>query len=176
MVEANTYRRLLLWSIYCGLSAFIGFLFLLPLNFTGPHWAAPDLILGLTYVWSLRRPHDLPIILIAIVIFIFDLLLQRPPGLMAAIVVVGCEFMRSRAPFLRDAPFIVEWFVVGVVIAISFAANRFILTLVMVPRPALSTELLHTLVTVISFPIFVVLFRWAQNLGRAFSDRRKVSS
>jgi rod shape-determining protein MreD len=38
-----------------------------------------------------------------------DLLFLRPPGLWAAIVVLGHEFLRNREQGLRDMPFFVEW-------------------------------------------------------------------
>ena len=155
---------------YCGLTAFLAFLYLLPLQSIVPYWAAPDLILGLTYFWSLRRPYDLPIVLIALVVFMADLLFQRPPGLFAAITVIGCEFLRSRAPVFRETRFVIEWLMVGVVITLSLIGNRLILKLALVPTSALSTDLLHIFMTVACVPLIVILFRWGISIGRLQRD------
>ncbi len=165
MAELSKHRIFSLNAQYCGLISLFAFLYLLPIHLASPLWAAPDLIMGLTYVWSLRRPHDIPILLIAFVIFMADLLFQRPPGLMAAIIVIGCEFLRSRSPFTRDATIVIEWFIIGVVVASSFLVNRLVLSLVLVPTLPLSTELMQIAMTVISYPLIVILFRWTQGIA-----------
>ena len=57
-------------------------------------WPAPDLMLALTLAWVVRRPDLLPAPLIAAYFFVEDILMMRPPGLWALIVLGATEFLR----------------------------------------------------------------------------------
>ena len=57
---------------------------LLPLGPGWVRWTGPDLLLALTFAWVLRRPDQAPVLLVAAVFLLADLLTLRPPGLRAA--------------------------------------------------------------------------------------------
>ncbi len=151
-----------LWGFrlfYAGLIAALLFFHLLPLQIESPRRATPDLILCLTYAWAIRRPACVPALLVAFVFLLSDMLLQRPPGLFAALAVLGCEFLRSRSPFMRDAPFPVEWAMVGIVILATLFANRVLLMLVLVTPPALWPSIMQFAMTVLAYPVVVGVSR-----------------
>ena len=52
---------------------------------------------------------------------------MRPPGLWAAIVVLGVEFLRNREADSRDLPFLVEWGTVALLMLAMTLANGFVL-------------------------------------------------
>ena len=93
---------------------------ILPLDTRPPSWVGPDIMLALTLVWVVRRPDLVPLPIIAVLWFLTDLLLQHPPGLMTALVVLLTEALRSRNATLRSMPFLIEWLSVSAgIIAIT---------------------------------------------------------
>lgn len=77
----------LMRGTYVLLAFAVVFLHLLPLNTRPDRWPFPDVMIALTFAWVLRRPDYVPMLVVAMVMLISDLLLQRPPGLLGR---VGC--------------------------------------------------------------------------------------
>ncbi|WP_170784820.1 rod shape-determining protein MreD [Ruegeria lacuscaerulensis] len=149
-----------LWAkrgLYLFLALLILFFHLLPLNARPDRWPFPDLIIALTFAWVLRRPEFVPIPLIAVVMLLADLLLQRPPGLLAALVVMGASYLRNAAPGLRDAGFMGEWTSAAVVITAVFALNRVILAILSVQQAALGPVVIQVVLTIAVYPLIVLL-------------------
>lgn len=168
MAEMNEsrWRYRLLYLVFAAVIAFVQ---LLPLN-TGPgRLPGPDLLLLLTFCWTILRPSLLPVALVAVVFLLLDFLTMRAPGLWAALVVLGGEFLRSRRPLFRSAPFPVQWLLIAVVVAVLVVLNSLILTLFAVPQPALGLTVLGMVFTILCYPL-VVLFG-----ARAFGLRMPTS-
>lgn len=117
----------------------------------------PDILLGLVLCWTLRRPEYMPFWLVALVIFIEDLLLLRPPGLWAALSVAGSEFLRSRVILAREMPFGAEWLLVATTMLAMALANRLVYGIAMLPQMPLETASRQLLVSVILYPALVGL-------------------
>ncbi|AXC49436.1 rod shape-determining protein MreD [Paracoccus suum] len=156
MIEAPTRRRLIGQSIYVCTALLLLFLRLLPLHPGAVTWPGPDLLLCLTLAWVLRRPEQVPVVLIAAVFLIEDVLLQRPIGLWAAIAVLGTEAARHREVRWREHAFMVEWLRVGVLIAVMILAQRIAMALFVLPLPALGQTMLQLLATVAAYPPVVL--------------------
>ncbi len=157
MAEAASAR---IWSkrAMFGVIAFgIVFLQLLPLNTVPKLWAMPDFLLVFTMVWVARRPDFVPVLGIAVVFLMADLLFQRPPGLMTATVVLASEAVRARAMGLRNASFGLEWFTVALAIAGITVGNRLVLALVMTPQAPLGLTLIQMVMTILVYPVIVAL-------------------
>lgn len=167
MSELTPSRTWLFSGIYLCFAALTLILHLLPLSTSPSTWAAPDVLLCLTYVLVLRRPTLVPIGLIAIVFLIFDLFTMRPPGLLTAFIVVGAEFLRSRARVNSELPFLVEWVLVAGVICGVLLGYRLTLFLVAVDLPSLGLSLQHLISTVILYPLFVLLAEWVMRRRNA---------
>jgi rod shape-determining protein MreD len=140
---------------------------LLPLDTTPPAWAGPDLLLCLACAWSLRRPEYVPPSILALVFLLADLLLQRPPGLLALLALVGCENLKSRVRGLRDSGFVAEWFTVFAVITFVLLGHRVLLALVLVDVPRLSLALTQLGTTLLAYPLVVALTHWFIGVRRA---------
>jgi len=167
MVDPVVLRIWLYRLLFTCIAAGLILLSLAPLQFTAPRWAGPDLVLCLAVSWILRRPAYVPAILVALVFFFGDLLLQRPPGLMAAIAVLAGEFLRDRAPFMRDAPFSAEWLLAGAVMLAVVLAYRIVLFLTIVDPPPLWLSLTQFVSTVLVYPVVVWVSRFAFRVARA---------
>ncbi|EEE36280.1 MreD protein [Rhodobacteraceae bacterium KLH11] len=161
-----------LWAkrgLYVGLAVLVMFLHLLPLDTKPDRWPFPDILIALTYAWVLRRSDYVPILIIAIVMFMADLLLQRPPGLLAALVVLGAAYLRSAAAGMRDGGFIAEWSTVGAVITVVFVLNRLILAILSVQQATLAPVVIQMVLTIAIYPLIVFLSQGAFGVKRKSS-------
>jgi rod shape-determining protein MreD len=152
------------WSyrlLYVALAVFLLFLRLLPLGSVAGRWPGPDLLLCLTLVWVMRRPDYVPALLIAVVVLLEDMLLMRPPGLWAAMVVLAAEFLRARAALTRELTFAVEWLLVGGVMLAATVGYRLVMALTMLPQVSLGQTLVQALATILCYPVVVVASRAA---------------
>ncbi len=155
MAEQTANRPFAFWALYAGLGVLVIFLQLLPLETEPRRWAAPDYMMCLAYAWVLRRPDAVPPLLVAAVILLADFLLQRPPGLWAACVIIGLEVLRSRAIFMRGGTFLLEWFTVIVVTGLVVIAHRLILMLFLVEPAPLALDASLFLSTAFAYPVMV---------------------
>lgn len=157
MVEALLPRRWVMRALYVVVVTFLVFLQLLPFEHLPPKFAGPDLVMALTFAWAVRRPEYVPILLVAVVGVVLDLLLQRPPGLWAALMVIGTEALRNRSSALRSLSFVAEWAsVAGTMLAVTLA-NRVVLTLLMVQQAPLGLSLMQLISTLLVYPAVVLV-------------------
>jgi rod shape-determining protein MreD len=146
------------------------FLRLVPLTAGRIGWPGPDLALCLVLAWLLRRPEQVPALTIALMFLVEDVLLWRPLGLWAAVVVLGTEAARRREPRWRELPFMVEWMRVATLMAMMMLANRIMLALFFLPLPALGQALVQYGATVAAYPLVVGFLRWPLGLGRSVTE------
>ena len=152
------------WShrlLFVAVAVALLFLRLLPLGSLAGNWPGPDLLFCLTLVWVLRRPDCVPALLMAGVLLLEDMLLMRPPGLWAAMVVLSAEFLRSRVALTREVTFLVEWLLVAGVMLAATLGFRLVMALVMLPQASLGQALVQTLATILCYPAVVVASRLA---------------
>jgi rod shape-determining protein MreD len=140
-------------ATFLGIALVIIFVQLLPLQTLPPNWAGPDLLLTMTVVWVSRRPDHVPLIMIAALFFLVDLLLQRPPGLMAALVLLLTEFLRARTAGFRSLAFGLEWGTVAMGILAITLANRFAMLIVMLPQAPLGLTFSQMVLTILAYPV-----------------------
>lgn len=159
-----------LWTgrgIYLAVAALVIFVRLLPLDSTPGELPAPDLLLSVTAAWVLRRPAHVPVGMIALVFLTCDMLFLRPPGLWTLLVVLATEFLRSREGLARELTFPLEWALVAGVLVVATLAESLILAIFFVPSVSIGVALLHTLVTLLTYPLAVVALRFGLGLRRA---------
>lgn len=154
---AETRGPWLMRTLYVAVCMVLLFVQLLPLDTVPKVWAAPELIVAVTFAWVLRRPEYAPAFLIAFVFLMADLLVQRPPGLWAAIVLLGSETLRNRAPGLRDLTFPVEWLTVATTLVVMTLGYRMILILTVVDQAPLGLSLIQLVMTLLFYPIVVLV-------------------
>ncbi|MCF3973730.1 rod shape-determining protein MreD [Paracoccus sp. EGI L200073] len=166
MIEGPARQVMIGTALFLICMGLLLFLRLLPLTIGLPGWPGPDLGLCLTFAWVLRRPDQLAAPVIALIFLAEDILLLRPPGLWAAIVLLGTEAARLREARWRDQPFMVEWLRVAILIGAMMLGYRVVLLLSMSPIPALGQVLLQYIATVAAYPLVVFAARWLIGLRR----------
>lgn len=169
MASSAFSRRLVMRGVFTVLILGLVVLQLMPLETHPRGWAPPDLILGITFAWVLRRPDDVPAVLIGPLMLMVDLLLQRPPGLMAALVVLATEYLRSRATTRRDLSFAAEWIMVIMTVLAIAVANRVILSVVGVAQAQLSLSLVQVGLTAVAYPLIVLFCQSVLGVRRSAS-------
>lgn len=144
----------------------IVFIQLLPLDTRPDVWAAPDLMLTVALAWTARRPDFAPVILVAAVFLLADLLFQRPPGLWAGLVIIMTEIFRSRARRIRNVPLMLEWGSVAAGIVAITLIYRVSLTIVMTPQPPLGLTLIQMVMTIAIYPLVVATAHFIFGVSR----------
>ena len=144
-------------AIYVAVAAGLILLRLLPVNTTPGHLPGPDLLLCLTLAWVQRRPDYLPAGLVAAVILAEDLFMLRPPGLWAALTVLGTEFLRSRAALTRELSFLLEWLFIGMLMMAMFLAYRLVHVVTLMPQPVFGYAMVQVLASILVYPVVVWL-------------------
>lgn len=157
MAERLHARHLVSQLVFVALALALTYGRLMPLSTEPVRWPGPDVLLALTLCWSLRRPDAVPILLVAAVFFLSDLLYQRPPGLMAALVVAGSEALRGRSRAVRSGTLLSEWLSAGMAIVAITLANRMIQILIFVAPPPLAIDMLVMTMTIVIYPLVALL-------------------
>ncbi|MBR3370102.1 MAG: rod shape-determining protein MreD [Rhodobacteraceae bacterium] len=167
--------------LFLSLAALVTFLRLLPMHdygavpsvpsdggwgANGRDWPAPDFLLCLTLAWVVRRPDLLPAPVIAAYFLFEDLLLLRPPGLWALIVLGATEFLRTRTASLRGFGFWLEYALVCGLMLAMFLANRAVIAIVMMPQAPLDLSFAQFLGTVIAYPAVVAVSHYVFKLRK----------
>lgn len=166
MADARDPRLWLSQFIFAGICCAIMFVQLLPLDLRPAVWVAPDLLLAVAIAWVSRRPDFAPVTTIVLIFFVADLLFQRPPGLWAGLVLIMTEFLRSRNAGIRNLPLMGEWaMAAGAMIAVTLA-YRLVLSIVMVPQPSLGLGLIQLVVTIICYPLVVLVAQLVFGIAR----------
>ena len=156
MGEFSATRVWTMRAVYLALALIIILGHLVPVDTTPRSWAPADLLVAMTFAWTLRRPDFVPAISVAVALLTADLLLQRPPGLGALLVVLGCEYLKIRSDSLRDAGFAGEWAVVSLVLVTLTMGDRLALMIVAADQPPLPLSLSRLVLTVAVYPLVVL--------------------
>lgn len=152
--------------LFVGLAVLLLFLRLLPVDSGTERWPGPDLLLCLICAWTMRRPDFLPVGLVAAVVVTEDLILMRPPGLWAALVVLAAEFIRSRVALTRELTFAVEWLLVAGIMVSLFLAYRVILAIAFVPQAGFGYAMVQVIWSILCYPAVVMVSRLALDLRK----------
>lgn len=171
MIDGARRRQLIGQSLYIALGLAILFLQLLPLTPGKVSWPGPDLLLCLTLAWVVRRPEQVPAPIVAAMFLIENLLLSRPIGLWAAIVLMTTEMVRQNDQRWRDQPFLLEWLRIGLLVLGSVMLDRlvqvaFFVPETLAPRSPLGQVLMNVIATVAAYPAVVLAARWLVGLRR----------
>lgn len=166
MAETRGIHVIAMRCLYAALALIIIFFQLIPLETIPRSWAPPDLLLALTFAWALRRPAVLPPLLIAAVFLLADLMFHRPPGLWAALVVGGTEWLKSRTRQIREHTLSTELANALTTLALITLADRAILVVLLSPVPPLGLSLSQFVMTALAIPILLLLSHYAFGMRR----------
>lgn len=143
------------------------FFHLLPLNPAPSQWAGPDVLVAVVFAWAIRRPDYVPIILVAAVMLLADMMLQRPPGLWSVLVVCAAEWLKSRERRQRETTFVLEWLTfAGTLIVITILYRAVMMILILAPG-TLTLSLVQVLMTIAVYPVVVIVSYFLFGVRRA---------
>lgn len=157
MTEISGLRLFLIQSSFVLLALCLLLANLLPLQTLPRSWAGPDLLLCFALAWSVRRPDYVPLTTLAVVFLLADFLLQRPPGLAAALMLLAAADMQARARVLRDAGFAAEWARVGLLVVGVTVLQQIVLLLFLANPPGLALIVSQAVLTILFYPICVAV-------------------
>lgn len=166
MVDPVSARLWAYRGLFLALALAILFVRLLPTGGLAGSWPGPDLLLCLMLAWVARRPDYLPVLLIAGVVLVEDLMLMRPPGLWAALVVLATEFLRGRSALTRELGFLAEWFLIAVVVFAMLITFRVIQGLAFLDQPGFGYAFAQAVMTVLFYPVAVGLLHVVLDLRK----------
>lgn len=152
--------------LFLGVAFLLVFLKLLPLSDEAGRLPGPDLLMCLIFAWMVRRPEYLPVLMVAIVVFLEDMLLMRPPGLWTALMILASEFIRSRVALTRELNFGVEWLLVAGLMLALVVGQRLAHAVVFLPQPALGYMLVQTGWSILAYPVVVAVSRYGLDLHK----------
>ena len=130
---------------------------LMPLQTTAETLVMPDILVALAAAWIIRRPQSMPLLLTAGLFLLADFLMDRPVGRWAVIALLSVEFMRGQRDTLRNRPFPAEWAAFAGALAVGLIVEALVLQLTLVDRPGGDIPLQLFAVTVVSYPVIVLL-------------------
>ncbi len=123
------------------------------------HVPGPDLLLCIIFAWTMRRPDYLPVLLIAAVVLLEDLIVLRPPGLWTGLVVLVSEIIRNRVALTRELNFGVEWLLVSAMMVVMLIVYRLAFGLVLLPQPPFGFAMVQVIWSILCYPLVVFLSR-----------------
>lgn len=166
MIQPATKVRLRGSALYMLSALILMFFKLLPLNPGTIIWPGPDLMLALTLAWVLRRPDQLPALVIVITMLVGDLVLLRPLGLWTALVLMGSEAARSREVRWRDQSFPMEWLRAATLVTMIMLGQHLVMLVFLLEVPPFGMLVLHLVATVIAYPLVVLFSRYILGLRK----------
>ncbi len=167
MIDAAILRLWTRRALYVALCLAVMFFSLLPLDMSPGRIAGPDLILALTFAWAIRRPDVVPLLLVALVMLLADMVFQRPPGLWAALAVLVTERLKARERQSRETAFAMEWMSVSVALIVMALAYQIVLLLLIVPVANGALLLSQTLLTILAYPAVAAVSHAVFGIRRA---------
>lgn len=130
---------------------------LMPFSAEPRPWPGPDMLLVVALVFVTRRPAMAPVALIAAIFLLADFLFLEAPGLKAALVVIGTEWLRRRSRSLRMGSFLSEWALVSALIGAIAIVNRAVQLLLLIHTPRLGPVLIEALLTAAAYPLVALV-------------------
>lgn len=153
-------------GIFILLAILILFARLLPLGTLPGHLPGPDLLMCLLLAWVMRRPDYLPVLMIAVIVFLEDVMLMRPLGLWTALMVLATEFLRSRAALTRELSFAVEWMLIAGLMIGLLVTYRLFFAIAFLPQAGFGFALTQTLWSILCYPVVVMASRLILDLRK----------
>lgn len=160
MIDPYLLRRLLYGLGFLAICAVILFTRMLPLQSGAQTFPPPDLILCFAFAWTVRRPDYLPVLLVAGVLLVSDMLTLSVPGIEPLLAILALESLRSRRVQLAEQGFAVEWGMIAVIFMLMMLLERVVFGVFLVPQPAFGLSVLEAIVSIIFYPVVVAISTW----------------
>lgn len=147
-------------ALFLSLGLFATLAAMLPLGLVADSPAMPDLLIAMTFAWTIRRPESVPFLMVVGMGLFADIMLMRPIGLWAMLTLLMAEFARSQIRPLREQMFVLEWAIFAIVFLLCAAVNSLILNLTFTPGPSGDLMVNYSVATIAAYPLIVAVMHW----------------
>ena len=144
-------------ALFAGLCMFCIIAAKIPLGLPADAALMPDLFFVLVVAWVIRSPRTATLPLIAAMALLADVLLMRPVGLAAILVVLTSEYFRAQRFSIREQMFVVEWLFFVILYAGQMGLYIFVLAISFSEAPPLGLAMKFIGITALAYPIVVAL-------------------
>lgn len=156
-------------SFTCYAAAYIFILFLFILSFVQfyiPQTGSirPNLIIPIIYFWSLYRPTLIPVLLIFIAGFIYDLFLGYPSGLNSILFLVIYWVIKRQRNFFLGQSYLAIWIGFCVVSFLYFITQYLFFSLFFLSFVNIAPQIFIYFLGVIIFPLLSYVFIKINNI------------
>ena len=145
---------------------------LLPMALGVGRTILPDLFFLLACAWMFRRPESAPLVLIAGLAFLGDVLLNRPLGLWALITILVTEVLRHRDDDPRERMFLMEWATVAALYTLGLCLFLLILRISLVPIPGQGVAWQYWGTTLVCYPMTAGLLQFGLRVRPTYAADR----
>ena len=152
-------RLLRLRCTFLVIAFFLIMLPTLPVRINFNHVFIPDLLLIMTFSWVMQRPDVIGPITITIVFLFADFILQRPPGLWTAIVLVAATFLGMRSARFKEVFFIYEWATVSIIVVVCYLTQYIVMRFTFLAIYDFKLLTITGLTTIVLYPVCTWLFQ-----------------
>ncbi|ETX15463.1 membrane protein [Roseivivax halodurans JCM 10272] len=166
MIDAAILQLWLMRALYFGLCLAVMFFSLLPVDMSPSRIAGPELITALTFALALRRPEIVPALSVAAAALMADLVLQRPPGLWAALTLVTIESLKTRQRQSGESAFLMEWTRVATALIVMALIYQLVQLLLIIPTANATLLFTQTAATILVYPLVVAVTHLVFGLKR----------
>ncbi len=120
----------------------------------------PDILYCLMVAWVIRRSATAPLLLVLLLAIIGDVMMMRPLGLWALLLVLATELMRYSEKTLYEVPFVIEWIYVSLLFLLLQLAQNLIFFVTFSETYPLADILWYFLATSLVYPVIVLFLNW----------------
>lgn len=152
VTKFKIWRARLLFSLACILIIFVHSV---PLDLSPKNIIMPDVMLVITIAIVIRKAAFIPYWLVGSLFLIADVMLNRPMGLWAFIVLATVEVVRVNRFMFRDMFFVTEWLMVAIIIVAMYMIQQFFLAFSLAPPYPMDSLIWKMTATALSYPILV---------------------
>lgn len=133
---------------------------ILPMGLTADSTPFPDLMFCVIAAWVIRRPETAPLLAIAAIGLVGDVMMMRPLGLWTLLLVLGSEGLRISERAFRDIPFVLEWIYVSGFLIIMIILQNVILLVSFADVYDFGMLAWHVMRTIAIYPIVAAVLYW----------------
>jgi len=143
-----------------------------PLGLAPTAQPSPDLLFGIIAYWAARRPDATPILLVATLGLLRDLLTDVPVGAGALTLTLASEFLRAQSGRLARTIYPFEWLIIAGVAAAMLLAQWAMVLVTLAQPPYLSYLAMQWIYTVSLIPVIALILRWLFGIRAKTAKRR----
>ncbi|WP_424927522.1 hypothetical protein [Amaricoccus tamworthensis] len=135
----------------------------------------PDAFYCLAMAWIIRDPDAAPFWVIVALALVADVLMFRPPGLMALGMLIVTDMVRHRRAAVRGLGFFSEWLVVSVLYCVMLAGTQAVLKMVFVDVPEIGLSMELAFRTVLLYPVIAAAVALGLRMSKSEKGERSLS-